>query len=571
MQSLKVRQTERRRSGPYPVLVVAALLLLIPMGILPGVDLNRDWSYAQNPVPRVLPNTDVNPYGANFFLHLEAENWKIDKTLEMAAAAGLGWAKQQFPWESLEKSEGRYWDDRYNVSTWEKYDYIVDTAAGHGLQVIARLDRPPEWARAPGTSPNSPPRDYAAYGRFVGEVAKHFKGRVRYYQLWNEPNLTEEWGGQPVDPKAYVELLKVASAAIKANDPDAFVLSAPLAQTLERNERHLSDVVFLEEMYRAGAKDHFDILFANAYGFSLPPEDPPREDVLNFSRVLLQRQVMERHGDGAKAVWFNEFGWNASPVDLPPERLLWGRVSEQEQAEYTARGIEMARQQWPWAGVFNVWFFRQSGQQYQWDDSQFYFRMVDAGFTPRLVYKQLRAATNPLQRAGPGSYQETNPALVVEGGWTYARGAGAEGGSYLLSQRTGDSFVLDFFGGGVALLARFGPDCGRLYLSLDGNGVDGLPRDAGGHSYLDLYAEQTSWQLVTVAQDLGASPHRLQVTVAAELHAKAQGRLLAVDAFVVTPADPFPWTELALGGAAVVVVLGAVVWRRRSAGGGSDE
>ena len=67
-----------------------ALALIGAMGV---VMLARDAGE-----PRTIPYTDVNPYGANFFLEREVEGWKQDRTLEMAQATGIGWIKQQFPW-----------------------------------------------------------------------------------------------------------------------------------------------------------------------------------------------------------------------------------------------------------------------------------------------------------------------------------------------------------------------------------------------------------------------------------------------------------------------------------------
>ena len=58
---------------------------------------------------RTIPDTDINPYGANFFLGREVEPWKIDKTLQLAADAGLGWVKLQVPWEQIEpERKGEY-------------------------------------------------------------------------------------------------------------------------------------------------------------------------------------------------------------------------------------------------------------------------------------------------------------------------------------------------------------------------------------------------------------------------------------------------------------------------------
>ncbi len=138
-------------------------------------------------------------------------------------------------------------------------------------------------------------------------------------------------------------------------------------------------------MYEAGAAPYFDILSANAFGMDLPPEDPPSPGKLNFARVTLQREVMERYGDARKPIWFNEYGWNVAPDRFSEEALVWKRVTEEEQALYTVRGIEYARQNWPWAGVFFIWYFRQVGDVLP-DDAGYYFRMVDVDFSPRRVY-----------------------------------------------------------------------------------------------------------------------------------------------------------------------------------------
>lgn len=134
---------------------------------------------------------------------------------------------------------------------------------------------------------------------------------MRYVQIWNEPNLTAEWGFQRVDAVAYTRMLQVAYRRAKQADPQVVVLSAPLAYTLEDasmrgNHR---DLIFLEQMYQAGAQDSFDVLSANAFGLDRPPEDEADPNVLNFRRVELQRAIMVACGDARKPVWINEYGW----------------------------------------------------------------------------------------------------------------------------------------------------------------------------------------------------------------------------------------------------------------------
>jgi hypothetical protein len=523
--------------------------------------------------PRAMPNTDVNPYGANFFLSREVEPWKRQRTVELAQQAGLGWAKQQFPWAEIEpRRKGEFVDPVSGESSWAKFDEIVDLFQSHGLRVIARLDLAPAWARPPDSRPETPPVNYEDFGDFVYAFVEHFAGRVSYIQIWNEPNIYPEWGEQAVDPEAYTRLLEVAYRRAKEADPDVYVLSAPLALTLGEPHpepgkwRSMPDLDFLSAMYEAGAGSYFDILSANAFGFDLPPEDPPNPNVLNFRRVELERQIMERYGDGDKAVWFNEYGWNAAPASFAEQDLIWKRVTEEEQAEYTLRGIALARQEWPWAGVFNIWYFRQTGQQYRPDEAACYFRMVDVDFTPRRVYDAVQDAADMLFVASPGHFEETNPAVMVEAGsttdggplgWRERIAGEASGQSYLESKVPDSSLTFTFRGHAVNLIARQGPQEGRLLITLDGRNVAGLPTDAQGRTYLDLSSPEPVWQVrLPLADGLSPDQHVVRLTVGDD------ALPCNVDAFEVN-ADAlpsFPTIPVAVLGGGLFLVAAAMGW-----------
>lgn len=342
-----------------------------------------------------LPLAEANPWGANTFLHQDAETWRKQKTLTMVKDAGIGWIKQHFPWADIEQSGQRQFiDPLWKTSTWEKYDEIVDLAGEAGIRIIARIDRTPAWARPPGSTSTEPPSRLDDFGEFIETIVARYRGRIQHYQIWNEPNLAVEWGGHKPDAAGYARLLRTAFLAARAVDPQVRILDAPLAATLERSARAQVELDFLQELYDAGGGDHFHVHSANAFGLGFPPEDPPGPDVLNFRRVELSRAIMEANGDGGKPIWFNEYGWNASPPDFPPHLLVWSRVDEEVQAEWTVRGVEYARENWPWAGVFCIWFFLRQYLDVEPDESEFYFRMVDPDFTPRPVYRAVaRAAT----------------------------------------------------------------------------------------------------------------------------------------------------------------------------------
>ncbi len=504
--------------------------------------------------PRLIPDTDVNPYGANFFLDREVEDWKRDRTVRMAREAGIVWAKQQFSWEEIEKRKNEY--------DWVKADQIIAIFEKYGLQIIARLDRPPSWTHRDKSIAQSPPDNFNDYGDFVESFVKRYKGRVRFIQIWNEPNIFPEWGNRPVDPAAYAALLEIAYRRAKAADPNVRVLSAPLAITLGEGWapnspywRHMNDLDYLEELYKLGWKNYFDILSANAFGLQSTPDDLPDQAQLNFQRVVLARHIMEKYGDANKAVWLNEYGWNAAPPDFSKEQLLWGRVLEQQQAEYTLRGIQQARVNWSWVGVFNIWYFRQVGDIPP-DRADYYFRMVDVDFTPRLVYLRLKEVATFPQVAQPGLHQETNIAVNFSGNWQALLNPRASAGSMLFTRQPGARMSVKFWGDGFAFVMPRGPLLGRAWITLDGQRVPGLPLDANGNSYIDLASPNDEWQIrVPIARNLPRRTHTVELVV-------GQGNEVAVDGFVVLgDSQPeFPWQLVIVFGGLFVASAGLFGW-----------
>lgn len=489
-----------------------------------------------------IPFADVNPYGANFFLEREPDAWTRRHTVEMAAAAGIRWAKQHFLWSELERQAG-YFD-------WAKYDELVELYREHGLEVIARLDWPPAWVRsdyAPGL--NNLPEDPNDYARFVAAVAGHYRGRVRFYQIWNEPNLLAEWGNRldhPVNPAEYVALLRLASQAIRQADPDAVIISAPLAMNLETVAvaGNMNELDYLEGMYRAGAARYFDILGANAFGMDRPPEDPPSPTVLNFRRVELQRAIMERHRDGNKAIWFNEYGWNAAPAEMSPDLLVWRRVSEEDQAAWTLAGFRWAEENWPWAGVMNIWYFRQWGGKSP-DEPDYYFAMVDPDFTPRRLYSAIGAVASQPAVAGVGTWGERS--LPVRLGrladWRWRFASGAQDGNALYAVRPSASLTFSFRGGALAVRLWRGPSAGKLRFRVTGK------QAKEGWTTIDLRAPRAGWEWFELLAPMPSSHYDLDLVA-------GEGGEVAIDSFRVDPGPSPPASRLST----VVFGLGMVLF-----------
>ena len=376
-----------------------------------------------------IPWTEVNPIGVNTFLSREVEPWKRERTLGMAEEAGVGWIKQHFPWREIETGPDSYWDANFQQDAWAKYDAIVDSAERHGLRVIARIDLAPQWARPAGSTHTAPPSNYDDFAGFIADFVTRYQGRVQFIQVWNEPNLAAEWGGS-IDPDGYAELLRVAAAAARRVDPNVVILSAPLAMTTENSERAMDDLSYWRALYDAGASSSFDIMSANAYGLSQPYDANPDPETLNVRRVELLRDIAVEHGDGHKPIWLNEYGWNASPEDFPAAELIWSRVNENQQAEWTAGGIDYLTSRHEWFGVANTWYFRQVGDIGA-ESSDYYFRAVDVEFTPRPLYRALHDLGDSLRYAPPGVHNDLAASIRPVGTWSIIRSPNAIQGEYI--------------------------------------------------------------------------------------------------------------------------------------------
>lgn len=338
--------------------------------------------------PHTFPS--VSAFGVNTFLQQEAEEIKRARSLDLVDEAGLRFIRQEFTWEDIEiHGKGDFVDRRNDpagVDAWLKYDHIVDLADERGLSIIARLSNPPAWSRATGDEPGekAPPDDFNDFGDFATAVAERYRGRIRYYQVWNEPNGNEEWGLGNVDPEAFTELLCVAYRRIKAADPEAVVLAGALTPTVANDGRHMNDLIFLQRMYDAGAGDCFDVFSAQGYGlWSGPTDQRLRPTVINYPHNLFLRDIMVRNGDADKPIWISEMGWNVAPEHVRPD---FGRVTEEQQGRYAVGAFRRAQEEWPWIGVNSYWFLKRPAD-WEIDQAWYYFRMLEPDFTPLPVYE----------------------------------------------------------------------------------------------------------------------------------------------------------------------------------------
>jgi polysaccharide biosynthesis protein PslG len=342
-------------------------LLLLVAGV-PGRPL-----VALGPQQRV---HSLNPkMGVHTRLTDEVEAWKIKHTLEMVRDMGASWIVEYFPWAYYEPSPGRF--------DWSHADLVVDHARRQGLTVIARLGFVPEWARPDPKEQQTTftylaEDQYDAFARYVSAFVEHFDGRVGHIIIWNEPNISFEWGYRPVDPEGYTALLRAVYPLAKEVNPGVLILGGALAPTLAPvgDPEGMNDLDYLRQMLAAGAGEVMDGLAVHAYGWKLAPDTPAHPALVNFRRTELLRDLLVQAGYADMSIYVTEGGWNDHP--------RWTKaVLPSQRAAYTLRAYEMTMEEWPWCQAVVLWAFRYPRPANTYQD---YFTFVTTDFTPKPIY-----------------------------------------------------------------------------------------------------------------------------------------------------------------------------------------
>ena len=321
---------------------------------------------------------------------------------------GADWVKISVSWAEIEPDEGSF--------NFDELDSMVSLLAENGVNVILNVHDAPDWARPSATEftlqLNAPPDDNADFGNFVSELATRYAGQVQAYEIWKAPNIVPNWAvgtyvNQSPDQNPdsfelgadhYVDLLEVAHTAIKAIDPEAWVVTAGLAPTeLNDNYNAIDDRVFLQDMFSNDVEQFSDAIGAVYGGAANPPnstccEQQPGVDTHFESRAhyLLDtlndyREIIDRNDGEDISIWVTRFGWGTTeggilaPAGTNFEFLAY--TSQAEQSLYVPQAFELGQS----TGVGPMFLFNLNGCAVG-DASACYYSLIDSAGVARPVF-----------------------------------------------------------------------------------------------------------------------------------------------------------------------------------------
>lgn len=318
------------------------------------------------PAPKQIA-PEASSIGMNVF---QQQVWWYAYQVPLMADAGVHWVRPWLKWEnawSMQEPEPGVLDTRALDAALrrmeahnQRYEYIL-FGAPHSVAGGQRAGVPPEdkldlWAQ------------------WVERVVGRYRGRIRHYEVWNEPDLM--W---PDDTRAsgehYLAMLRATADAARRADPDCVI----------HGLSHSGNEQWLENVGRLDPSRHMDVATIHVYS---PPADLS-------AQLARRRAVLDRYGMADTPVWVNEFG--APACDFSPGYSARYNCSELSQAATLTADYAQILAFAPQSKAF--WFCSYDPRdpttqsQWTWDAG---VGVLYLGFLPKLSYAALAGVAQML-------------------------------------------------------------------------------------------------------------------------------------------------------------------------------
>lgn len=292
------------------------------------------------------------------------------------------------PWPNLPFGSLRMWDAQtlwgileFEKGVWDftNADYFVENSRKRGIEPIFTLGQTPRWAAARPDDEGagwyndgpSEPADMEDWRNYIRTLATRYKGKIKYYEIWNEADLEMFYTGT-VDKM--VELAREARTVLKSIDPDIVIVGPSVVAGSED---------WLDEFFAKGGGQYIDAIAVHLYS------DTPEKFLISALNKF--KQVRNKYNLNNLPIWNTETGWcidnpnsffDTQYVYMCTNGTVEGVLNVDQGAAFVVRSYLLARAN----GVSRFYW-------YAWDDQVFGLTESD-----RKTYKKPAFALHELEK-----------------------------------------------------------------------------------------------------------------------------------------------------------------------------
>ena len=344
-----------------------------------------------------------SPFAIDAFLSWRFNNPDDVKTAcDLIKKIGVYLVRDRMSWNQVEKEKGNF--------DFGRYDKNATIQSECGLEILQVFHDTAIWASSKKDDTENvkqkyPPEDLRDVYNFFHKTASVFKGRVDYYEIWNEFDIPVFFLGKAEE---YTAILKTAYLAIKDADSSAEVLFG--STTFGSGEIVWGDETFydeeadiyIEKVFENGAIYFFDIFNTHHYG----PVDGLVGKIKRNNRILNKYCGKGTDVPEEKVLWLTEMGSTST-------KKMEEKVAESEilQAEYLVKAYALGIS----GGLKKFFYF--CFPNFVEHNASFWgtFQMDEDGWQPKPAYAALANLVYTLSDAKYIGKIGTNQVRIKEG------------------------------------------------------------------------------------------------------------------------------------------------------------
>lgn len=258
--------------------------------------------------------------------------------------AGCTSARIGVGWDLIEPVKG--------VRDWSEPDRWVNYCLDNNIEPVILINSTPEWAlpsdvdrSIPAYPARYPPGEQYAqdFHDYVYALVRRYRGRVRYYEFWNEAN-GYGWYTALQNPPSYSRADQYTPwmircyKALKLADPTAQMSTTGID---DGGNGHAA--YFLNLIYQYGGGGYFDAVADHPY--------PAGGDFQPWKLDQI-RAVLDSHGDQDVKVWITEFGYNWS--SFTSQLQYYFNQLTQDAYDYVRIATWHTANEFPWEAGFGL-------------------------------------------------------------------------------------------------------------------------------------------------------------------------------------------------------------------------
>ena len=217
------------------------------------------------------------------FEKLDRDVFDPEKAYDRVSRLGVKWIRIQSGWQRTEREKGVY------DFAW--LDSVVDNLIARGLKpwicICYGNDLYDDLAKtvfgAVGCPPIFTEEQRTAWEKYVRALVKHYRGRISYYEVWNEPD--GEWCWKTgVNGSELGEFTRNTGRYIKQTDADAKVIGGVVCTR---------QLAFLNEAFAAGMGEYIDYVSFHEY---------THDETKVFERVTTLRALAQKYNPSIEII-----------------------------------------------------------------------------------------------------------------------------------------------------------------------------------------------------------------------------------------------------------------------------